>query len=293
MHRLSFEISFKPPYALRHHFDENAEVVQREFWLERIPVVVQLSQIADDAAVGVTVYSDQPLEPSRSKMSAAAEAMICADDDLAGFHQAISGDVRMARVAEALYGLKPLRIPDLWTSLMRALLGQQISTVAASAIRRKLAQRFGRIIEVPKGTAVLLPDPGTVLALQSEDLLAAGLSRRKVEYAQTIAQAFVDGRINEESLREASADEMIRSLSALRGIGVWTAECTGIFCLGHLDLLPADDLGVQKAVAALYGLDQDPPAKLVRKYGEEWQGWRSYAAVYLWAARRAGIVGRR
>jgi len=290
MHRLNLEIPFTAPYALRHHFDEGATITQRGFWLEGTPVVVRLSQEADDAPVTATVYSDRPLEPLLARLRDAAAAMICAQDDLADFHTAVKRDARLKRVAVALYGLKPLRIPDLWTSLMRALLGQQISIGAARAIRKKLAERFGRVIEVPEGTAAVLPDPHTTLALSPDDLLSLGFSRRKVEYAHTIAQAFVDGAIDPQALRDASADEMIRTLCALRGVGVWTAECAGIFCLGHPDLLPADDLGVQKAVAQLYRLPEDPDAKVVRKYGEKWKGWRSYAAVYLWAARRHGVL---
>lgn len=292
MHRLTLQIPFTPPFALRHNFDEEATSTQRGFWLNDTPVIVRLHQAADDAPVTAEVFSDRPLNAVEGDLLRAAETMICAQDDLADFRQAIKRDKRMMRIAEALYGLKPLRIPDLWVSLMRALLGQQISIGAARAIRKKLAQRFGPEIEVPEGTAAVLPDAQTVLGLSMDDLLSLGFSRRKVEYAHTIAQAFVDGTISPDTLRNAPADEMIRALCVLRGIGVWTAECAGIFCLGHRDLLPADDLGVQKAVAQLYGLKQDPTAKLVRQYGEKWKGWRSYAAVYLWAARRHGVLVR-
>jgi DNA-3-methyladenine glycosylase II len=108
-----------------------------------------------------------------------------------------------------------------------------------------------------------------------------------------VLRAFLDGTIDPGQLSAAPPEEMTERLSSLRGVGVWTAECVGIFCIGYRDLLPADDLGIQQSIEQLYQLDHCPKPKEVARIGKKWSGWRSYAAIYLWGARNHGVLPRR
>jgi DNA-3-methyladenine glycosylase II len=280
MPELRFDVDVIPPYRLRWH--EHGDGPIRAMWLHAQPVAIRLEQEADDAPVTAHVASTAPLGPVADLAREAARHMACADDDLAAFRRAVAGDPPMAALADRFPGLKPLRILDLWTALLRALVSQQISGAAARAIERRLAERFGARVELGDTVVPVVPDAETVLRLPVHQLAEAGLSGRKAEYAREIAEAVVSGAVSRERLLRMTPEEAMTALVDLRGVGRWTAECAAIFGLGERDVLPADDLGVRKAVAHLYHLPAVPAAAEVRRIGERWTGWRSYAAVYLW-----------
>lgn len=283
-----FSVDYRAPYALRFHVE--GAYAQRSFWLDDLPVVVRLSQSEPDGPLLADVYSDRSIDERSAALRAAVRHMVAADDDLHDFSAAVARDRKMTRLIEGLPGLKPLRVPDLWTTLLRSLLSQQVSTAAARAIRERLSRAHGHIVYVNDEEITVVPDVERTARLAEADLVACGLSRRKAEYARGIAQAFLDGQIDPAHLNAAPPDELIERLSSLRGVGVWTAECVGIFCIGHRDLLPGDDLGIQDSIAQLYKLGHRPKPKEVIKIGKKWAGWRSYAAIYLWGARNHGLL---
>ncbi len=291
MNSLHFSVPFRSPYALRFHLE--GEYAQRSFWLDDVPIVMRLSQQGDDGELRADVFSDQPIEAIRDSVMAAARRMSAADDDLHEFRAAVAKDRKMTRLVDALPGLKPLRVPDIWTTLLRSLISQQVSTAAARAIRERFSRQHGHIVRVGDEELTVVPSPAAVAALTEGDLTGTGFSRRKAEYALGFAQAFLNGTVDPKQLAAAPPDELIARLSSLRGVGVWTAECVGIFCIGHRDLLPADDLGIQNSIQQLYGLDHSPKPKEVTKIGKKWSGWRSYAAIYLWGARNHNVLPTR
>src|SRR5690606_26746641 len=132
MPELRFDVDVVPPYRLRWHELGGGPV--RAMWLHAQPVAIRLEQEADDAPVTAHVASTAPLGPVADLAREAARHMACADDDLAAFRRAVAGDPPMAALADRFPGLKPLRILDLWTALLRALVSQQISGAAARAI---------------------------------------------------------------------------------------------------------------------------------------------------------------
>lgn len=280
MPELRFDVETVRPYRLRWH--ERAGGPVRAMWLHAQPVAIRLEQEDDDGPVTARVASNAPLAPVADIAREAARHMACADDDLAEFRRAVAADPPMAALADRFTGLKPLRILDLWTALFRALVSQQISGAAARAIERRLAERFGERIELDGAVVHVIPDAETVLRLPVHRLAEAGLSGRKAEYAREIAEAFVSGAVDRDQLLRMTPEEATAALVDLRGVGRWTAECAAIFGLGERDVLPAGDLGVRKAIAHLYHLPNVPDADEVRRIGERWAGWRSYAAVYLW-----------
>ncbi len=304
MPELHFDLEFVPPYRLGWYAEAEGATepagatgsaagsgrVQRTLWLRGRPLVLVLTQAAPDAPVHARAVSDAPIADMGDDVRAAAAAMICASDSLGDFAAAVMGDAAMARLAALLPGLKPLRVPDLWTTLLRSLVAQQISTAAARTIRERFARALGHVVPVDGLPVAVLPSPEAVVAASPEVLAAVGLSGRKREYVRGMAEAFLAGDVVPDRLAKLPPDEAIRELARLRGVGVWTAECTLLFGAGERDLLPADDLGIQHAVRTLYGLDRVPSAGEVRTLGERWAGWRSYAAVYLWNGRRHGVL---
>jgi DNA-3-methyladenine glycosylase II len=162
--------------------------------------------------------------------------------------------------------------PDLWWSLVDAIMSQQLSVQSASAIIARLAAlgANGR------------PTPAEILAADDETLRAVGLSRAKVRYVKDLAARWLDGSLHHSRIPSMTDEEVIAELTRVKGIGVWTAEMILIFTLGRPDVLPVDDLVIRVAIQQLYGLGERPGRDALLYIGEPWRPWRTLASRYLW-----------
>jgi DNA-3-methyladenine glycosylase II len=176
---------------------------------------------------------------------------------------------REPRFADALPVCGPLplrREADGFASLLRAIVGQQVSVASARAI-------WGRL------DAAGLTEAGGMAAATDEDLRGAGLSRQKARYGRALAQAGIDFN----GLRGVPDAEVVATLVSVPGIGAWTAEIYAMFALGRADVFAPGDLALQEAARMLFGLAARPTEKELRAMAEEWSPWRSVAARILWA----------
>jgi DNA-3-methyladenine glycosylase II len=164
------------------------------------------------------------------------------------------------------------RPADAYGALLRAIVGQQLSTKAARTIYRRVCDLFD-------GTT---PSPERLLEASEEDLRACGLSGRKVEYIRDLAAHVLSGELELDRLGELGDEEVIEEIVAVRGLGQWTAEMFLIFHLERPDVLSGGDLGIRKAVQIEYGLEEMPPPQRVLEIGEPWRPHRSLASLYLW-----------
>ena len=165
---------------------------------------------------------------------------------------------------------------DPFTTLARAIVGQQISVKAAQSIWDRLVAATGG-----GGTPVAL-DPARVGRTRMPTLRRVGLSERKALYVRDLARHFVSGALDPREWPALPDEDLIERLSDVNGIGRWTAEMFLIFHELRPDVLPVDDIGLQKAVAVHYhGGERMPPAAL-RAFGARWSPWRSVATWYLW-----------
>lgn len=185
------------------------------------------------------------------------------------------------RFAKALALTEPLPLrlrPDGFGALLHIIMGQQVSVASADAV-------WGRL------DVAGLTHPKTVAAATEADLRACGLSRQKIRYAQALAVSGIDF----DDLRQMSSQEVIATLTALPGIGPWTAEIYVMFSLGHADVFAPGDLALQEAARSLFDLPARPDPKELREMARDWSPWRSVAARLLWAyyayeKRREGIA---
>ena len=159
---------------------------------------------------------------------------------------------------------------DAFLTLARAIVGQQISVKAAQSV-------WNRVLAL-----VLEMTPEKVLAQERPRLRACGLSDRKVEYIADLAQHFADGTVHVARWPQMSDEEVIAELVQVRGIGRWTAEMFLMFNLMRPDVLPLDDLGLQKGIRVAYFKGRRVSLKRMRKIAEQWRPWRSVATWYLW-----------
>ena len=165
------------------------------------------------------------------------------------------------------------RPPDLYGALVRSIAGQQLSVKAAAAIWRRLVDRYdGRV-----------PTPAEILADDPEALrVAAGFSRAKVAYLRSLAERVEAGALRLEALEGLPDAEIVRELTAVKGIGEWTAHMFLMFTLHRPDVLPVGDLGVRNAAAAAYGLAAPPSPAQLTALAEPWRPYRTRASLYLW-----------
>ncbi|SFB14728.1 DNA-3-methyladenine glycosylase II [Poseidonocella pacifica] len=164
-------------------------------------------------------------------------------------------------------GALPLRLrADGFDQLLSAIVSQQVSVAAASAIWSRLE-------------AAGLSTPEGVHGATEEELRAAGLSRQKIKYAKALAEAGLDY----EALRACPTAEVVAQLTAIKGIGVWTAEIYAMFSLGRADVFAPGDLALQESARLLFDLSERPKERALREMAADWSPWRSVAARILWA----------
>ena len=180
-------------------------------------------------------------------------------------------DPVLARLVERFAGMALVSRGDAFATLLRSIVGQQISVKAADSVWARLLDSLSSVVT-----------PRAVLASERETLRACGLSQRKVEYVFDLAQHFASGQIHVDRWTAMSDAEIIAELTAVRGIGVWTAEMFLIFHQLRPDVFPLDDIGLQKAVALHYCQGERPGRRLLAEHGERWRPWRSVATWYLW-----------
>ncbi len=179
-------------------------------------------------------------------------------------------DPRFA-AALALAGYPELRIRDRgYATLLRTVVGQQISFRAADSVWKKVEATVGDVA-----------DPNALIARSDEDLRAAGLSRQKIGYARSLAELCASGALMFDAL-PVDDEEAITLLTQVKGIGRWSAEIYLLFAEGRSDIWPAGDLAVQESVRRIVGHDVRPTEKAARAIAEDWRPYRGAAAIFAW-----------
>ncbi len=176
---------------------------------------------------------------------------------------------------------------DSFVTLARAIVGQQISVRAADAVWLRLEQGLTgtpRTTPLDGSADTVGLTPTLILKTDGAALRACGLSWRKVDYLRDLAQHFADGRLGPQVFAGADDAELLQRLTAVRGIGRWSAEMFLIFHLLRPDVLPLDDIGLLRAVGLLYGDGSPADADTTRQIAERWAPWRTVATWYLWRA---------
>jgi DNA-3-methyladenine glycosylase II len=170
--------------------------------------------------------------------------------------------------------------PDPYQALLRAILFQQLAGAAANAIQRRFHALYGG-----RG-----PTPDELLATSEEDLRGAGLSRQKLGYMKDLALHVAEGRLDLEHIYELSDEEVTKQITAVKGLGEWSAHMFLMFHLGRPDVLPTGDRGVRNGMKIAYGLEESPTPKQALAIGAKWEPYRSVGSWYMW---RAVLDGRR
>ena len=199
-----------------------------------------------------------PTAPTPEILHAAREALAAADPALGRAHAVLPPFEWRLR-------------PGGFEGLFRMIVEQQVSVAAAASIWRRVCEGLGEVT------------PERLLAHEPETLRTFGLSGQKARYGREIALAHVEGRIDLNGLNALSDDEAVLALTAIKGVGRWTAETYLMFCEGRTDVFPGGDVALQEAMRWADGLDVRPNEKAAYLRAEAWRPHRGVAAHLLWA----------
>ncbi|MDP3379643.1 MAG: DNA-3-methyladenine glycosylase [Brevundimonas sp.] len=194
-----------------------------------------------------------------------------ADHILTARQALVVADPLLARVVEAVPPFEWRLRTGGFEGLFRMIVEQQVSVAAAASIWRRVGEGLGEIT------------PQSVLAHSTDELRAFGLSGQKARYGHEIARAHTEGRIDFDHLEQLDDDAAIAALTAIKGVGLWTAETFLMFCEGRTDVFPGGDVALQEAMRWADGIEIRPTQKQAYARAEVWRPHRSVAAHLLWS----------
>ncbi|MCC0564555.1 DNA-3-methyladenine glycosylase 2 [Brevibacillus borstelensis] len=290
-------IQLKAPYSferllrrLETHPDPQIKVVFEQKSLQR---VFRVNNRPILASIRFTGELDHPsLSWETSAALSAAEAaglekhirhMFSADVDLTPLYALMQADAKLAPLAERFRGLRFVLDDDLFQSMVKTIIGQQINLAFAATLTERLLELAGESVQDAEGTLhYAFPAADRIAVMEPEALRPLQFSQRKAEYIIDLARAVVNGRVDLEGLWKMDEQEIMATLTPLRGIGKWTVECMMIFGMGRPDLLPVADIGLKNGMQLVYQLEARPDEAEMRRIGESWAPWRSYVSLYVW-----------
>jgi DNA-3-methyladenine glycosylase II len=210
--------------------------------------------------------------------------------DLAPFYEQVRDDKIMACITQKLRGLKSPTTPTVFEALIDSIVEQQISLKVANSMEKKVIKKFGDALDVDSEVYYAYPTPQKLASVGIEELRQCGLSFRKADYIKGISKLVADGELDLEKLKNYdSADEIIRELDKVRGVGVWTAELTMLRGMQRLEALPADDLGLRRTISHYYCDGKVITSAEARQIAKNWGRWKGLAAYYLIVAEMLGV----
>jgi DNA-3-methyladenine glycosylase II len=255
-----------------------------------VPYEVRWSGPVDDVRLTLRVPGARP-----AAVAAAATAevrhLFGLDFDLPGFYRMAKADPALADLVTPLYGLRPTLAPSPLEMLVGSITAQQVNLSFAFACRARLVRRYGTPVRTGRAEVWAFPDAAALADARVRDLRALKYSTRKAEYIRDLARAVLAGRLDLDALGTWANAEVIAGLTALRGLGRWTADWFLARCCGRGDVCPAGDLAVRKAFEHYYGRGRSLSEDAIRRRARRWGPYQNLAVHYLLAGMRLG--GRR
>lgn len=205
------------------------------------------------------------------------------DRDIAPFYALLARHKQLDYMVRDYAGFRLIGIHDLFEALCWSIIGQQINLTFAYTLKRRLVEQFGTPIPYQEHTLHIFPAPEVLQTVSIEDLRALQFSTRKAEYLLAIASLFADGTLSKARLLQCgSYEEQVALLTAVRGIGTWTANYALMKSLKQLQAIPIGDVGLLNALANHQLIKDRKDGTRIDKLFRQFRGWESYLVFYLW-----------
>lgn len=245
------------------------------------PVMLHISY--DNGALLAAIQQGRIKKSDRDAITGWIREWFDLDRDISPFYELLRHDEKLAPMADRYAGLRLVGIPDLFEALCWSIIGQQINLPFAYKLKRRLVERYGRALTCGNRICYLFPSPEALAGAEIAALRAMQFAGKKAEYLTGLAAVFRDGQLSKKQLREIPSFAGRRqALTALRGIGTWTANYALMKSMRDMEAIPYGDAGLLQALTAkglirdrkdLYGIDE-----LFGRFA----GWESYLVFYLW-----------
>jgi DNA-3-methyladenine glycosylase II len=253
-----------------------------------VPYEVRWSGSVEDTRLAVRIPGAQTAAVAEAA-TAEIRRLFGLDFDLPGFYRVAKADAALAPLVEPLYGMRPTLAPTPLEMLVGSITAQQVNLSFAFACRARLVRRYGVAVRVGGTEVWAFPDAAALARATVRQLRALKYSNRKGEYIRDLARAVVAATLDLDALDVAANAEVIERLTALRGLGRWTADWFLARCCGRGDVCPAGDLAVRKAFDHYYGRGRTLSERAIRRRASAWGPYQNLAVHYLLAGmRRAG-----
>lgn len=204
------------------------------------------------------------------------------DKDLKPFYTLASRSRVLKPLVEKFYGYRIVGQPDLFESLVWAVIGQQINLAFAYKMKQRFVKQYGERL-IYKGTAYhLFPDANVVAQLTHANLAPLQFSKQKSQYTIGIAEAFTSGKLSKEKISNLSLEDAKEELMKIKGVGNWTANYALLRTFRYPDAFPIGDAGISNAVRTNLKLNRKPTTEEVVRFFRRFKGWEAYATLYLW-----------
>lgn len=204
------------------------------------------------------------------------------ENDIKPFYTLASKDKLLKDLIQRFYGYRIMGQPDLFESIVWAVLGQQINLQFAYTLKQRFVEHFGERLFWHDQSYFLFPRADLVAGLTDAALLPLQFSRQKSKYTIGIAEAFASGELSKEKLKGLPLQEAKEKLMKIKGIGNWTANYALMKTFRYVDAFPLEDAGIHNAIKNLKKMDRKPTLEEVKKLFKKYKGWEAYATLYLW-----------
>jgi DNA-3-methyladenine glycosylase II len=277
-YEMNFQFLERSPRELLHRVEKNS--------------VIKLLKIGDEKVLFRIKSGEEKLileflngEPTASAIEFTKKYVIewfDLETDLTPFYKLASSDKLLKDLIPKYFGYRIMGQPDLFESIVWAVLGQQINLQFAYTLKQRFVEQFGERLFWNEQSYFLFPEARLVSGLTNEQLLPLQFSRQKSLYTITIAEAFASGEISKEKLRGLPLVEAKDRLMKIKGVGNWTANYALMKTFRYPDAFPLEDAGVHNAIKNLKKMDRKPTLDEVKKLFKKYKGWEAYATLYLW-----------
>ena len=237
---------------------------------------------AASAALRIRILAGPDGKQVRQTVAAEVTRQFSAHLDLQPFYDLAAADPVLRHLIVHFCGMRIPQAPNVFESLISAIIEQQVNLSFAHQVKEALIAAYGRSVDYEGRRYRAFPEPGALAVTSPGELRRLQVSGPKARYIIAVSRLALDGTLDMEGLRQAPPRLAHQELLKHKGVGPWTAHYVGLRALGHLDCLPAADVGLQKAVSYFYGLRKKVTPERLERLARPWKGWRSYATFYLW-----------
>lgn len=269
----------RSPKELLHRCVENG--VRKLIRVESGLVLVELRP-SQDGQLEVTIMNAKLSGFQKKELVVYIKEWFDLETDLKPFYALAQKDQLLKELVRKYYGYRIIGQPDLFESLVWAVLGQQINVQFAYTLKQRFVERFGEKLFFEGQDYFLFPGPEAVAALTDEHLLPLQFSRQKSKYTVLIAEAFASGEVSKEKLKGLPLHEAKEKLMKIKGVGNWTANYALMKTFRYPNAFPLEDAGIHNALKNLKNLERKPTLLEVKKIFAKYKGWEAYATLYLW-----------